>query len=112
MRVHLLPNCPYFNDTDVWLIEHTQAGLENLGTEAELCEQCCSVVSRPPMQNPDGSDDGRMAWHTHTLLRQSLKGALDLACYELVVTDGWTALYRGPSADVEVRWNTGWWAGP
>jgi hypothetical protein len=108
--VHLLPNCPYFNDTDVWLIERTQAGLENLGTEVELCEPCCSVASRPPMQNPDGGDDGRMAWHIHCRLRQSLKGALADACYELVARDGHTLLYRGPSATVTVEFNDGWYA--
>jgi len=106
--VHIVHACPYFDEQDVWLVELSNDGLENLVArlnEPSLCDPCMAVVNAPPMQGKDGGDDGRTVWAMHTRLRQSLRSALKDAAYELVDTDGWTALYRGPSATVTVEWN-------
>lgn len=112
MNIHVVRSCPYWLEVDVWLTELTNAGfgaLLELG--GQPCEPCMAVVTSPPMLKADGGDDGRLMWHMHCRLRSSLRTALSEQGYEEVVTDGRTVLYRGPSADIEVRWNQNWKAG-
>lgn len=114
VTIHVVRSCCYWREQDVWLTEVSTVGLENLAAAIEcpaMCESCLAVVNAPPMQGKDGGDDGRMVWHLHTALRQSLRSALADAAYELVDTDGVTALYRGPSATVTVEWNPTWYQG-
>lgn len=106
--IHVVRRCPYWRAHDVWLTELSNDGLENLAAAIEcpaMCPSCMAVVNAPPMEGKDGGDDGRTVWAMHTRLRQSLRSALKDAAYELVDTDGRTALYRGPSALVTVEWN-------
>lgn len=114
VTIHVVHSCPYWHGHDVWLTELSTEGLENLAshlTHPALCPSCMAVVNAPPMQGKDGGDDGRMVWHIHTSLRQSLRNSLADAAYELVDSDGFTALYRGPSAIITVEWNPTWYRG-
>jgi hypothetical protein len=118
VTIHVVHSCPYWHGHDVWLTELSTEGLEDLCSaillwydEPELCPSCMAVVNAKPMVGSDGGDDGRLVWSMHTSLRQSLRSALNDAAYQLVDTDGFTALYRGPSATVTVEWNRTWWTG-
>jgi hypothetical protein len=114
VTIHVVRRCPYWHGHDVWLTELSTEGLEDLASAIDcpqLCPSCMAVVNAKPMVGSDGGDDGRLVWSVHTSLRQALRSALDDAAYELVDTDGFTALYRGPSATVTVEWNRTWWTG-